>query len=237
MTMLEVENLSVAYGKHEALRNVALRVEFGRTVVILGANGAGKTTLLNSIAGIIRARPGARITVDGEGIQGEPAHRIVERGVALVPEGRRLFGEMTVIENLCMGAYAQRARRDEAARLDEMLTVFPRLGERRQQTARTMSGGEQQMLAIARALMSRPRLLLLDEPSLGLSPRLAKELFATLRRLASEGQSILLVEQAAHLSLRLADWVYVLENGRIAKSGAPSAIRDDDSLRKSYLGL
>ncbi len=235
--MLEVENLSVAYGKHEALRDVALRVELGRTVVILGANGAGKTTLLNSIAGIVRARPGARIAVDGAELQDEPAHRIVERGVALVPEGRRLFGEMTVIENLRMGAYAQRARRNEAAGLDRMLALFPRLGERRHQMARTMSGGEQQMLAIARALMSCPRLLLLDEPSLGLSPRLAKELFSTLRRLAGEGQSILLVEQAAHLSLRLADWVYVLENGRIARSGAPAAIRDDDSLRRSYLGI
>ena len=235
--MLEVENLSVAYGQHEALRDVALRVEAGRSVVILGANGAGKTTLLNTIAGIIRARRGARITVDGAPIQHEPAHRIVERGVALVPEGRRLFGEMTVIENLRLGAYADRARREEAAGLDRMLALFPRLAERRNQLARTMSGGEQQMLAIARALMSCPRLLLLDEPSLGLSPRLAKELFATLRRLAGEGQSILLVEQAAHLSLRLADWVYILENGRIARSGAPAAIRDDDSLRKSYLGL
>lgn len=235
--MLEVENLSVAYGQHEALRGVTLRIERGRTVVILGANGAGKTTLLNSIAGIVPARPGARILLEGAEIQGEPAHRIVERGVALVPEGRRLFGEMTVIENLRMGAYAERARRSEAAGLDRMLTLFPRLGERRDQFARTMSGGEQQMLAIARALMSSPSLLLLDEPSIGLSPRLAKELFATLRRLASEGQSILLVEQAAHLGLQLADWVYVLENGRIATSGPPSAIRNDDSLRKSYLGL
>jgi branched-chain amino acid transport system ATP-binding protein len=235
--MLEVENLSVAYGKHEALRDVALRVEAGRTVVILGANGAGKTTLLNTIAGIIRARRGARITVDGAPIQDAPAYRIVERGVALVPEGRRLFGEMTVIENLRLGAYAERARRDEAAGLEKMLALFPRLAERRHQLARTMSGGEQQMLAIARALMSCPRLLLLDEPSLGLSPRLAKELFATLRRLAGEGQSILLVEQAAHLSLRLADWVYILENGRIARSGDPDAIRNDDGLRKSYLGL
>jgi len=235
--MLEVENLSVAYGKHEALRDVALRVELGRTVVILGANGAGKTTLLNSIAGLVRARPGARIAVDGAELQDEPVHRIVEHGVALVPEGRRLFGEMTVIENLRMGAYSQRARSNEAAGLDRMLAMFPRLGERRHQVAGTMSGGEQQMLAIARALMSCPHLLLLDEPSLGLSPRLAKELFSTLRRLAGEGQSILLVEQAAHLSLGLADWVYVLENGRIARSGTPAAIRDDDSLRKSYLGL
>ena len=235
--MLEVENLSVAYGKHEALRDVALRVEAGRTVVILGANGAGKTTLLNTIAGIIRARSGARIALQGAMIQDEPMHGIVERGIALVPEGRRLFGEMTVLENLRLGAYAERARNDAAAGLERMLALFPRLAERRNQLARTMSGGEQQMLAIARALMSCPRLLLLDEPSLGLSPRLAKELFATLRRLAGEGQSILLVEQAAHLSLRLADWVYILENGRIAKSGAPNDIREDDSLRKSYLGL
>ena len=235
--MLEVENLSVAYGKHEALRSVALRVDAGRTVVILGANGAGKTTLLNAIAGMVPAQPGARIAVDGTAIQQEPAHRIVERGVALVPEGRRLFGELSVLENLRLGAYAERARQDEAAALERMLALFPRLGERRHQLARTMSGGEQQMLAIARALMSAPRLLLLDEPSLGLSPRLAKELFATLRRLAQGGQSILLVEQAAHLSLGLADWVYVLENGRIARSGTPDAIRNDDSLRKSYLGL
>jgi branched-chain amino acid transport system ATP-binding protein len=235
--MLEVGNLSVAYGKHEALHDVALRVELGRTVVILGANGAGKTTLLNSVAGIVRPQPGARIAVEGTEIQAEPPHRIVERGVSLVPEGRRLFGEMTVIENLRMGAYAERARAAEAAQLERMLAIFPRLNERRHQVARTMSGGEQQMLAIARALMSSPRLLLLDEPSLGLSPRLAKELFATLRRLASEGQSILLVEQAAHLSLQLADFVYVLENGRIAKSGTPDVVRSDDSLRKSYLGL
>jgi branched-chain amino acid transport system ATP-binding protein len=237
MTMLEVDNLSVTYGKHEALRAVSLRVELGRTVVILGANGAGKTTLLNSIAGIVRAGGGSRIAVDGAEIQDEPAHRIVERGVALVPEGRRLFGEMTVMENLRMGAYARRARSHEIAGLERMLAVFPRLGERRHQLARTMSGGEQQMLAIARALMSSPRLLLLDEPSLGLGPRLAKELFATLRRLSGEGQSILLVEQAAHLGLSLADWVYVLENGRISKSGTPSTIRDDDSVRKAYLGI
>ncbi len=235
--MLEVENLSVAYGKHEALRAVSLRIEAGRTVVILGANGAGKTTLLNAVAGIIPALPGARITFDGATLQDAPPHRIVERGIALVPEGRRLFGEMSVLDNLRLGAYARRARSAEAAGLERMLALFPRLAERRHQLARTMSGGEQQMLAIARALMSCPRLLLLDEPSLGLSPRLAKELFATLRRLAAEGQSILLVEQAAHLSLGLADWVYVLENGRIARSAAPSDIRGDDGLRKAYLGL
>ena len=235
--MLEVADLSVAYGKHEALRGIALEVALGSSVVILGANGAGKTTLLNSIAGVVRPQSGARIAVDGVAIQDQPPHRIVELGVALVPEGRRLFGEMTVLENLRMGAYAERARADQAAALERMFGLFPRLGERRHQLARTMSGGEQQMLAIARALMSRPRLLLLDEPSLGLSPRLAKELFATLRRLAGEGQSILLVEQAAHLSLRLADRVYVLENGRIARCGTPDDIRADHSLRKAYLGL
>jgi ABC-type branched-subunit amino acid transport system ATPase component len=234
--MLEVEHLGVAYGKHEALRGVSLRVEPGRTVVILGANGAGKTTLLNAIAGIVRPLPGARITFNGKPIHDEAPHRIVERGIALVPEGRRLFGDMTVIENLRLGAYPRRARAGEAAALDRMLTMFPRLAERRDQLARTMSGGEQQMLAIARALMSEPRLLLLDEPSLGLSPRLTKDLFASLASIAGKGQSILLVEQAVHLSLRLADWCYVLENGAITRSGAAVELRDEETLRQSYLG-
>jgi ABC-type branched-subunit amino acid transport system ATPase component len=234
--MLEIEQLGVAYGKHEALRGVSLRVEPGRTVVILGANGAGKTTLLNAIAGVVRPLPGAHITFDGQPIQDEAPHRIVERGIALVPEGRRLFGDLSVIENLRLGAYPKRARAGEAKALDRMLAMFPRLAERPDQLARTMSGGEQQMLAIARALMSEPRLLLLDEPSLGLSPRLTKELFASLAGIAGQGQSILLVEQAVHLSLRLADWCYVLENGAITRSGAAAELRDEETLRRSYLG-
>jgi len=233
---LEISGLSVAYGQHQALRDIALDVPSGKTVVILGANGAGKTTLLNTIAGLIRGRDGSRIAFDGEPIQALPAHRIVELGIALVPEGRRLFGEMTVAENLRLGGHALRARDGQAARLDRILQTFPRLAERQGQQARTMSGGEQQMLAIGRALMSNPKLLLLDEPSLGLSPRLTKELFAALRALRGQGQSILLVEQAVHLSLQLADWVYVLQNGAVTRSAAPADLDDEEQLRKSYLG-
>jgi ABC-type branched-subunit amino acid transport system ATPase component len=232
--MLEVTGLSVTYGKHEALRDVNLKVEAGRTVVILGANGAGKTTVINTIAGLIRGR--GRIAFDGHWIEQEPAHRIVECGIALVPEGRRLFGDMSVIENLRIGAYAERARSGEAERLERVLALFPKLAERRRQLARTMSGGEQQMLAIGRALMSAPKLVLLDEPSLGLSPRLTKELFDALRRLAAEGQAILLVEQAVRLSLALADSVYVLENGRIGRAMTPADLAGADALRRSYLG-
>jgi ABC-type branched-subunit amino acid transport system ATPase component len=232
--MLEVAGLSVAYGKHEALREVSLTVAAGSAVVILGANGAGKTTLINTIAGLIHGR--GRVAFEGHAIEQEPAHRIVERGIALVPEGRRLFGDMSVIENLRLGAYAERARDGEAGRLDRILALFPRLAERRQQLARTMSGGEQQMLAIGRALMSAPKLILLDEPSLGLSPRLTKELFAALGRLAAGGQAILLVEQAVRLSLQLANAVYVLENGRIGPAMTATALAGSDALRHSYLG-
>ena len=234
--MLRITDLSVAYGKHEALRHVALSVDAGRTVVILGANGAGKTTLLNTIAGIVRPLPGARIALDGVALHDERPHRIVEAGIALVPEGRRLFGEMTVLENLTLGAWPQRARGEAGATLDRVLALFPRLAERRGQLARTMSGGEQQMVAIGRALMSAPRLLLLDEPSLGLSPLLAKELFAALGRLAADGQSILLVEQAVQLGLRIADHCYLLENGSISASGSPAALRQQGALLGAYLG-
>src|SRR5262245_63956262 len=179
--MLRLENVSVAYGKHEALRDVTLDIEAGRTTVILGANGAGKTTLLKAIAGLLRPLPGGRILFEGRAIEGEPMHRMVAAGIALVPEGRRLFGEMTVIDNLRMGAYPRHVRANAARQLEKQLALFPRLAERRGQLAKTMSGGEQQMLAIARALMSEPKLLLLDEPSLGLGPRLVRDLFATLR--------------------------------------------------------
>src|ERR1044072_6196468 len=209
--MLEVRGLSASYGKHSALSGVDLDVKPGEIVVMLGANGAGKSTLLKCIAGLIHPQTGARVTFEGQDLLALPPHEIVEAGIALVPEGRGIFAELTVRENLELGAYARRARPSEADSLARVKTLFPRLAERGPQLARTMSGGEQQMLAIARALMSRPRLLLLDEPSLGLSPRLARELFAALRRLAEGGQSILLVEQAAHLSLRLADHVYILE--------------------------
>ena len=235
--MLRLENVSVAYGKHEALHDVSIDVPAARTTVILGANGAGKTTLLKTIAGLVQAKPGSRILFEDRPIENEPSHRIVAAGIALVPEGRRLFGEMTVIDNLKLGAYPERARADEARQLERQLTTFPRLAERRNQLAKTMSGGEQQMLAIARALMSEPKILLLDEPSLGLSPRLIKELFATLRAITQGGQAVVLVEQNAHQSLRLADIVYVLENGRIHSSGTAAEMQKDAAIARAYLGL
>ena len=213
--MLRLEHVSVAYGKHEALHDVTLDVEAGRTTVILGANGAGKTTLLKTIAGLVRPRPGGRILF----------------------EGRRLFGDMTVIDNLRMGAYSGRARAGESHQLEEQLALFPRLAERRNQVAKTMSGGEQQMLAIARALMSEPKLLLLDEPSLGLGPRLVKDLFSILRTITQRGQSVVLVEQNVRQSLRLADFVHVLENGRVVRSGSAAEIEEDAGIQKAYLGL
>jgi branched-chain amino acid transport system ATP-binding protein len=235
--MLRLEHISVVYGKHEALHDVSLEAEAGKTTVILGANGAGKTTLLKTIAGLVRPQPGGRIVFDGRQIEDVPPHRIVAFGIALVPEGRRLFGEMTVVENLRLGAYTEHARADEQAQLARMLDLFPRLAERRGQLAKTMSGGEQQMLAIARALMSEPKILLLDEPSLGLSPRLVKDLFSVLRTITRGGQAVVLVEQNVHQSLRLADRVHVLENGRIVRSGSPSEIEEDKVIQQAYLGL
>jgi branched-chain amino acid transport system ATP-binding protein len=235
--MLRLENVSVAYGKHEALHGVSIDVPAARTTVILGANGAGKTTLLKTIAGLVQPKPGSRILFENRPIENQPPHRIVSAGIALVPEGRRLFGEMTVIDNLRLGSYPERARADEARQLEKQLTTFPRLAERRNQLAKTMSGGEQQMLAIARALMSEPKILLLDEPSLGLSPRLIKELFSTLRTITQGGQAVVLVEQNAHQSLRLADIVYVLENGRIHSSGTAAEMQKDAAIARAYLGL
>ena len=235
--MLRLENVSVSYGKHEALHGVSLDVPAACTTVILGANGAGKTTLLKAIAGLVQAKPGGRILFEDRAIENEPSHRIVSAGIALVPEGRRLFGDMTVIDNLKLGSYPERARADEARQLDRQLSTFPRLAERRNQLAKTMSGGEQQMLAIARALMSDPKILLLDEPSLGLSPRLIKELFATLRIITREGRAIVLVEQNAHQSLQLADIVYVLENGRIHSSGTAAQMQKDEAIARAYLGV
>ena len=235
--MLRLEGISVAYGKHEALRDVDLEAQSGATTVVLGANGAGKTTLLRTVAGLIRPQRSGRILLQGRPIEDEPPHRIVAAGIALVPEGRRLFGDMTVLENLRMGAYTAHARPHVAAALDKQFALFPRLAERRNQLAKTMSGGEQQMLAIARALMSDPKILLLDEPSLGLSPLLVRDLFAILRTITSGDRSVVLVEQNVHQSLRLADRVYVLENGRIVRSGSQAEMREDAVIRQAYLGL
>lgn len=234
--MLEVSNVSAFYGKHRALDGVSLTVAPAEIVVILGANGAGKTTLLKVIGGMVQAAPGARIVMAGRDLAGTPAHRIVESGIALVPEGRGIFGELTVRENLLLGAYPARARDKEDANLDTVFKLFPRLRERLRQTVRTMSGGEQQMVAIGRALMTSPDILLLDEPSLGLSPIMCKELFQILARIRDAGLGILLVEQNAKQSLTIADRGYLIETGRIVGSGTGAALRQDPAVQRAYLG-
>jgi ABC-type branched-subunit amino acid transport system ATPase component len=233
--MLEVHGLSHAYGRHKALDEVSIRLRAGEAVAILGANGAGKTTLLNSIAGLVRPTAGS-IRFEGRELVGLSPHRIVEMGIATVPENRRLFEPMSVIENLNLGAYVDRARGGASAALERVFALFPRLAERRRQAVRTMSGGERQMVAIARALMAQPRLLLLDEPSLGLSPRLSGELFAALGRIAHD-VSILIVEQNARRALAMADRAYLLVLGRIVGEGEADLLARDSAVARSYLGL
>jgi branched-chain amino acid transport system ATP-binding protein len=236
MTMLECRGLAVSYGRHRALHNVAIRIAPGEIVVILGANGAGKSTLLQAIAGLVRPADSGEILLDGESIGLLAPHLIVESGLALVPEGRRLFGELTVLENLLLGAYARRARGSERGNLERVLALFPRLAERRRQVARTMSGGEQQMVAIGRAMMSAPSILMLDEPSLGLSPILCSELFRSLAEIRRTGAGILLVEQNARQALAIADRGYLLENGRIVGEGSARSLAQDPAVQKAYLG-
>jgi branched-chain amino acid transport system ATP-binding protein len=235
--MLEVANVSVAYGQHRALTQAALSVGKSEIVVILGANGAGKTSLMKAVAGMIPCLPGKRVRLLDRDLSSLPAHEIVEAGLASVPEGRGIFGELTVAENLLLGANPKRARVGEAMRRKQVLSLFPRLGERLAQTVRTMSGGEQQMVAIGRALMSNPEILLLDEPSLGLSPLLVRELFASLRQVREAGVGLLLVEQNAQESLALADRGYLIENGKIVGSGTASALKSDPAVRRAYLGV
>jgi branched-chain amino acid transport system ATP-binding protein len=234
--MLEVSDISVVYGQHRALTDAALNVGRREIVVILGANGAGKTSFLKAIAGIVACLPGKSVSLSGRNISDLPAHKIVEAGLALVPEGRGIFADLTVAENLLLGANPKRARDGEAARRGRVLQLFPRLGERLGQTARTMSGGEQQMVAIGRALMSNPDVLLLDEPSLGLSPLLVRELFAALRKVRESGVGLLLVEQNARESLAIADRGYLIEKGKIVGSGTATALMSNDAVQRAYLG-
>ena len=234
--MLEVSGISVAYGKHVAVDRIALTVKPGEVVLILGANGSGKTSLLKAIAGIQPSDAGATVRLAGRELSGLPAHQIVEAGLALVPEGRGVFGELTVRENLELGAFARRARPREAENLASVLELFPRLAERLGQQVRTMSGGEQQMVAVGRALMSAPEILLLDEPSLGLSPLMCRELFASLSRIRDRGLGILLVEQNAKRSLAIADRGYLIANGRMAGEGTAEALRNDPAVQRAYLG-
>lgn len=234
--MLEVKGLSVSYGKHRALDDVSLGVEAGELVVILGANGAGKSSLLRALGGMVRALAGASVKLDLQDLLTLPAHRLVEAGLALVPEGRGIFADLTVRENLQLGALTPRARRTESQNHERVLALFPRLGERLLQRVGTMSGGEQQMVAVARAIMSAPKFLLLDEPSLGLSPLMCSELFRAIEKIRGLGVGILMVEQNANLSLRIADRGYLLETGRVVGQGSAADLRIDPAVQRAYLG-
>jgi len=235
--MLEVSDLSVRYGRHVALEKVSLEVRTGEIVVVLGANGAGKTTLLKALAGLVPAEEGSRMMLGDKALHTLPPHKIVEAGLALVPEGRHLFGTLTVAENLSLGAFLPKAREKAEANLDFVYSIFPKLKERQPQLAGTMSGGEQQMVAIARALMTCPKVLLLDEPSLGLSPLMTMELFKALPRIAASGISILVVEQNTKQSLAIADRGYLLEKGNVIGHGAAEELLKSEDVQKAYLGL
>jgi branched-chain amino acid transport system ATP-binding protein len=233
--VLEVSDVHAGYGDIQILFGVSLKVATGEIVALVGPNGAGKTTLLRAIAGLLPVRRGA-VTWEGQPIHRTPAHRIVEQGIALVPEGRRLFGRMTVEENLLIGAFVPRALAFRREGSERVFAIFPRLAERRRQLAGSLSGGEQQMVAIGRALMSRPRLLLLDEPSLGLAPRLVEGIFDILRQIHHEGVGVFLVEQNVQAALALADRGYVLEGGRISAAGSGGRLLEDPHIRHAYLG-
>jgi branched-chain amino acid transport system ATP-binding protein len=235
MPLLEIEDMHSYYGHIEALRGISLTVDEGEVVTLIGSNGAGKTTTLRSIHGILPPKQG-RIIFAGEEIQGVPAHELISRGIAQSPEGRRIFFRMTVLENLEMGAYHRNDASGIREDMDRVFDLFPRLKERTKQEAGTMSGGEQQMLAIGRALMSRPRLLLLDEPSMGLAPVLVERIFEIIREINKQGTTILLVEQNANVALEIATRGYVLETGAIVNSAPAAELREDPTVREAYLG-
>ncbi|HEU5190421.1 MAG TPA: ABC transporter ATP-binding protein [Methylomirabilota bacterium] len=234
--MLELRAISAGYGQFTALWDVSLRVDRGETVAVVGPNGAGKTTLLRVISGLIAPRSGA-LTFDGAELAGRPAHQIVGHGIAHVPEGRRLFPALTVADNLKMGAFLPAARARFAESLERVYALFPVLADRRAQRAGSMSGGEQQMLAIGRALMSRPKIILLDEPSMGLAPVMVLRLFDLIRRVREEGYTILVVEQNVRQVLKLVDRAYLLEVGRIRMEGRAAELSEQDFVRKAYMGV
>jgi branched-chain amino acid transport system ATP-binding protein len=235
MPLLEVDRVHVFYDKIEALKGISLAVEEKQIVTLVGGNGAGKSTTLRAISGLQHPRQGA-ISFAGRKLTGLGAHAIAAQGLVHVPEGRRIFGRLTVEENLTMGAFTRRGRAEIAADKEEMMVLFPRLRERLKQVAGTLSGGEQQMLAAARALMARPRLLLMDEPSMGLAPMLVEQVFETIRRINAQGVTILLVEQNAPMALSIADHGYVLESGNIVLSGPGQDLLDDERVKRAYLG-
>ncbi len=234
--MLEVRDLQVSYGAAPALWGVSFDLRKGELLCTVGPNGAGKTTLINTLAGVLRARSG-RITFEGRDITALPAHRFCEAGIAIVPEGRRLFGSMSVLENLEIGSVLPAAKARRAQSLEAVLALFPALKVKLDQAAGELSGGQQQMVAIGRALMARPRLLLLDEPSLGLSPLIVHEMFSAIRRVHAEGTAVLLVEQNVSMALRVADRAYVLEEGRMVAEGTPETLMQNDEVRRAYLGV
>lgn len=235
MALLEVKNLEVYYGVIQAIKGISFEVSEGEIVTLIGANGAGKTTTMQSIMGLIGAR-GGEIKYDGKVINKIPSHKIVKMGMTQVPEGRRVFQELTVYDNLLMGAYTNQDKKEIKENIENIYEKFPRLFERKNQIAGTLSGGEQQMLAMGRALMSKPRLLMLDEPSMGLSPILVDQVFSIIEEIHKEGTTILLVEQNAGKALTIADRVYVLETGKITMSGNAKDMLSDDKIKKAYLG-
>ncbi|MBM6773984.1 ABC transporter ATP-binding protein [Olsenella profusa] len=234
MAMLSVQDLHVSYGAIKAVRGISFDIDEGEIVTLIGANGAGKSTTLNTVAGLLKPESGT-IEFDGASIAGVQAHKVVQCGLALCPEGRRVFTQMSVAENLEMGGYT-RSDAENRETLEKVYEHFPRLKERRGQVAGTLSGGEQQMLAMGRALMSKPRLLMLDEPSMGLAPILVEEIFSIIKQLNESGTTVLLVEQNANMALKIADRAYVLETGTIKKTGTGAELLVDDDVRKAYLG-
>ena len=235
MAMLEVQNVHAYYGKIHALKDISLNVDKGEIVTLIGANGAGKSTTLKTISGLLRPRQGA-VRLDGEDLTTLLPHKIVTKGVVQVPEGRRIFGQLTVMENLDMGAFTCRDNQQIKTNLDKVFNLFPRLKERRRQVAGTLSGGEQQMLAMGRALMANPEVLLLDEPSMGLAPVLVDSIFDTIQQLHADGTTILLVEQNARMALQVASRGYVIQTGEVVLSDTAENLRKNEMVRKAYMG-
>ena len=235
MAMLEVKDLEVYYGMIQAIKGISFEVNKGEVIALIGANGAGKTTTLHTITGLLSPKKG-RVTLGGKDITKIPAHKIVSMGMAHVPEGRRVFADLSVYENLKLGAYTRKDKENLNKDLENIYKRFPRLAERKNQSAGTLSGGEQQMLAMGRALMSKPSIILMDEPSMGLSPILVNEIFDIIESISKSGTTVLLVEQNAKKALSIADRAYVLETGKIVTSGKASDLLEDDSIKKAYLG-
>lgn len=233
--MLKIDNLEVAYGGIQALRGISLEVPDGKIITLIGANGAGKSTTLRTISGLVKASGGS-VTYNGKELLGMPIHKILSEGIALVPEGRRVFPDLTVLENLRVGAYLRKDKAEIAKDIEWIYTLFPRLSERNWQMAGTLSGGEQQMLAVARALMSRPKLIMMDEPSLGLAPLVVQGIFDIIKEINKQGVTVLLIEQNANMALKVADYAYVLETGHVTMKGTGAELLANDDVKKAYLG-